>query len=46
MDYVIALKNNRLIRAYYLKYAKLQPYMYKPCVSKESKKGNCPGKES
>ena len=24
---------------------KLQPYMYKPCVSKESVKDNCPGKK-
>ena len=27
-------------------FTKLQPYMYEPCVSKESVKENCPGKES
>ena len=27
-------------------FTKLQPYMYESCVSKESMKENCPGKES
>ena len=26
-------------------FTKLQPDMYKPCISKESVKDNCPGKE-
>ena len=31
---------------YWLDLTKLQPYMYKPCVSKESLKESCLGKES
>ena len=29
---------------YLSNFTKLQPYMYEPCVSKESVKGNYPGK--
>ena len=30
---------------YFSDYTKLQPYMYKPCISKASMKENYPGKE-
>ena len=44
---IMGLKKGKLEDDEYLPdLTKLQPYIYKPCVSKESLKESCPGKES